>query len=196
MAITGTLGERITQLRIENRMSQKDLADFLYVNQATVSRWERGVRFPDDDLIIKMARRFGADPEVLLHSAPEMPIVILVDDEPLSLEVNVPLMQENAPGCKVYGFPDGRSTLDFAARKRIDVAFLDIDLFRESGLDLAEKLSGICPDINIIFLTGHPEFMKQAFSLHVSGYVLKPMSPEDFLHEMNHLRFPVAGLHS
>ena len=89
MAITGTMGERITQLRIESRMSQKDLADFLYVNQETVSRWERGVRFPDDDLIVKMAKRFGVDPDVLLHPAPEPPIVILVDDEPISLEVNV-----------------------------------------------------------------------------------------------------------
>ena len=194
MAITGTLGERITQLRIESRMSQKDLADFLYVNQATISRWEKGIRFPDDDLIVKMAKRFSVDPDVLLHPAPETPVVILVDDEPISLEVNVPMMQELAPTCEVRGFPDSRSTLDFAAKKRVDVAFLDIDLFRESGLDLARDLAAVCPDVNIIFLTGHPEFMKEAFSLHVSGYVIKPMSPDDFLHEMNHLRFPVAGL--
>lgn len=194
MAITGTMGERITQLRTLSRMSQKDLADFLYVNQATVSRWERGVRFPDDDLIYRMAERFGVDPEILLHPAPEIPIVILVDDEPISLEVNVPMMKESLPGCEVYGFSDSASTLTFAAKKRIDVAFLDIDLFRESGLDLAEKLAAVCPDVNIIFLTGHPEFMKEAFSLHVSGYVLKPMTPEDYLHEMSHLRHPVAGL--
>ncbi len=193
-AITGTLGQRITQLRSKCRMSQKDLADFLYVNQATVSRWEKGIRFPDDDLLIRMAERFGVEPGVLLQPAPEMPVVILVDDEPISLEVNVPMMQELAPDCEVHGFPDSRSALDFAAGKRIDVAFLDIDLFRENGLDLAGKLSAIFPDVNIIFLTGHPEFMKEAFSLHVSGYVLKPMSPDDFLHEMNHLRFPVAGL--
>ncbi len=36
--------------------------------------------------------------------------------------------------------------------------------------------------------------MKEAFSLHASGYILKPMAPEDFLHEINHLRFPVEGL--
>ena len=194
MALTGTMGERITQLRTECRMSQKDLADFLYVNQATVSRWERGVRFPDDDLIVRMAERFGIDPELLLQPAPETPVVILVDDEPISLEVNIPMMQEEMPGCDVFGFPDGAGALAFAAKKRVDVAFLDIDLFRESGIDLARKLSEVCPDVNIIFLTGHPEFMKEAFSLHVSGYVLKPMSPEDFRHEMSHLRFPVAGL--
>ena len=194
MPITGTLGERITVLRIESRMSQKDLADFLYVNQATISRWERGIRFPDDALILKMAKRFGVDPEVLLNPTPEPPVIIHVDDEDISLEMNVQMMQENAPGCRVYGFSDGKSALAFAADNRVDIAFLDVDLFRESGLDLARNLSEIWPNVNIIFLTGHPEFMKDAFNLHVSGYVLKPMIPSDFLHEIAHLRYPVAGL--
>ena len=194
MNLTGTLGDRITALRIESRMSQKDLADFLYVNQATISRWERGVRFPDDDLLVKMAQRFGVDPELLLNPSPAVPVIILVDDEEISLEVNVPMMRELAPGAQVFGFPSSRGALALAAERKIDAAFLDIDLFRESGIDLAEKLSAACPDINIIFLTGHPEFMKEAFSLHASGYILKPMTPDDFLHEINHLRYPVEGL--
>lgn len=194
MTLTGTLGERITALRIESRMSQKDLADFLYVNQATVSRWEKGIRFPDDDLIIKMALRFGVDPAVLLNPSPAVPVVILVDDEEISLELNVPMMRQYLPGAEIRGFSDSRGALAFAAQKHIDAAFLDVDLFRESGLDLAEKLTELYPKINIIFLTGHPEFMKEAFSLHASGYILKPMTPADFAHEINHLRFPAEGL--
>ena len=194
MTLTGTIGEKITQLRIENRMSQKDLADFLYVNQATISRWEKGIRFPDDELIIKMALRFGVDPSVLLGTAPEPPVIILVDDEEISLEINVPLMQELLPGALIRGFATSRTALAFAAEKKVDVAFLDIDLFRESGVDLARSLSALYPSLNIIFLTGHPEFMKDAFELHVSGYILKPMTPADFAHEINHLRFPVEGL--
>lgn len=192
--ISGSLGERITALRIENRMSQKDLADYLYVNQATVSRWEKGIRFPDDDLIVKMAMRFGVEPEVLLNPAPPVPCVILVDDEEISLEVNIPMMQKQLPEADVHGFSDSCGTLAFALQKRIDIAFLDIDLFRESGIDLADRLTQLYPDINIIFLTGHPEFMKEAFALHASGYILKPMTPADFLHEIRHLRYPVNGL--
>ena len=192
--LSGSLGERITALRIENRMSQKDLADFLYVNQATVSRWEKGIRFPDDDLIVKMALRFGVEPEVLLNPAPPVPCVILVDDEEISLEVNVPMMRKHLPDADIHGFSTGRDALDFAAQNRIDIAFLDIDLFRESGLDLADALASLYPNINIIFLTGHPEFMKQAFAIHASGYVLKPMTPADYLLELRHLRHPVDGL--
>ena len=39
-----TIGEMITTLRSKNRMSQKDLADCLYVDQSTVSRWLRRTR--------------------------------------------------------------------------------------------------------------------------------------------------------
>ena len=194
MPVTGTLGERITALRIENRMSQSDLADFLFVNQATISRWEKGIRFPDDDLIVKMAQRFGVDPSVLLAPAPEPPLIILVDDELISLEINIPMMQELFPTSEIRGFSSSNPALALAKERRIDIAFLDIDLFRESGLDLAEKLTALNPQINIIFLTGHPEFMKSAFHMHASGYILKPMAPEDCLHEVKHLRHPVEGL--
>ena len=47
MQLSGSLGDRIASLRAKNRISQKELADYLYVNQGTVSRWEKGIRFPD-----------------------------------------------------------------------------------------------------------------------------------------------------
>ena len=194
MTLTGTIGERITALRIENRMSQKDLADFLYVNQATISRWEKGIRYPDDDLIVKMARRFGVNPSVLLDPMPFVPTVILVDDEEISLEVNIPMMRKYLPDAELRGFSNSRDALEYAEQKKIDAAFLDIDLFLESGLDLAKQLEDLYPNINIVFLTGHPEFMHEAFMMHASGYILKPMMPADFAHEINNLRYPVEGL--
>ena len=191
---SGTIGDRIASLRSKNHMSQKDLADFLYVNQGTVSRWEKGIRFPDDDLIIRMADRFGVDPGELLAPPPMPPVIILVDDEEISLEINVPMMQELIPDAEVYGYSKGSQALALAKDRRIDIAFLDIDLFRESGVELAQKLIALFPEINIIFLTGHPDYMKDAFDMHASGYILKPMSPEDFLQELSHLRYPVDGL--
>ena len=194
MPYSGTLGERITALRNEKRISQKELADSLYVNQATISRWEKGIRFPDDDLIVKMAQLFGVDPDILLAPPYRQPLIILVDDEPISLEINVPMMRDLVPNAEILGFSTGKGALALAAEKQIDIAFLDIDLMWESGIDLADKLNALYPNVNIIFLTGHPEFMKTAFHMHASGYILKPMSPDDFLNEIRHLRFPVEGL--
>ena len=86
--MNSTIGELITTLRSKNRMSQKDLADYLYVNQGTVSRWERGVRFPDTELIEKMATLFGVDASVLIQAPlnrAEKPDILVVDDEPILL---------------------------------------------------------------------------------------------------------------
>ena len=189
-----SIGDRIAALRSKHHMSQKDLADFLYVNQGTVSRWEKGIRFPDDDLIIRMAERFGIDPEELMSPPPAPPVIILVDDEDIALEINIPMMQEHLPDAEIYGFSKGSQAIALAREKHIDIAFLDIELFRENGVDLAQKLIALYPEINIIFLTGHPDFMKDAFDMHASGYILKPMSDEDFLKELSHLRYPVDGL--
>ena len=191
---SASIGDRIAALRNKHHMSQKDLADLLYVNQGTISRWEKGIRYPDDDLIKKMAERFGIDPDELMSPPPAPPVVILVDDEDISLEINIPMMKEHIPDAEIYGFSKGSQAIALAKEKHIDIAFLDIDLFRENGVDLARKLIAQYMEINIIFLIGHPDFMKDAFSMHASGYILKPMSEEDFIRELSHLRYPVDGL--
>ena len=103
MPLSGSLGERIAKLRTENRISQKELADLLYVNQGTVSRWEKGTRFPEEDLIYKMAERFGVDPEVLLSASTERTPVILLVDQEKELAKLVPLMEKLVPEAKIFG---------------------------------------------------------------------------------------------
>ena len=74
------------------------------------------------------------------------------------------------------------------------MAFLDVELYGESGLDLARKLQEVNPRTNIIFLTGHTEYTAEALDLHCSGYLLKPLTPDKIRREIAHLRFPVRGL--
>lgn len=46
-----TLGKFIQQKRKENNLSQKELAKKLYVTESAVSKWERGISYPDITLI-------------------------------------------------------------------------------------------------------------------------------------------------
>jgi len=46
-----TFGGFIKQKRIEKNYSQKDLAEILFVTEGAVSKWERGVSYPDITLI-------------------------------------------------------------------------------------------------------------------------------------------------
>ena len=195
MPLSGSLGERIAKLRTENRISQKELADLLYVNQGTVSRWEKGTRFPEEDLIYKMAERFGVDPNVLLSASTESTPVILMIDKEKELATLVPLMEKLVPQAKVFGVSSVKKVVQLAKDHYVRIAFLETEIGQEGGgLLLAEGLMRLVPEINIIFLTESPAYMAKAFRMHASGYILKPAEEDDILHEVRHLRYPVKAL--
>ena len=195
MPLSGSLGERIAKLRTENRISQKELADLLYVNQGTVSRWEKGTRFPEEDLIYKMAERFGVDPNVLLSASVERTPVILIVDREKELQKLVPLMEKLVPEAKVFGVSSVKKAVLLTKDQYVRIAFLETEIGQEEGgLLLAEGLMRLVPEINIIFLTESPAYMAKAFRMHASGYILKPAEEEDIQHEVRHLRYPVKAL--
>ena len=47
----------VTELRKEKNLTQKDLAEKLYVSDKTVSKWERGLSMPNVVLLIPIADR-------------------------------------------------------------------------------------------------------------------------------------------
>ena len=62
-----TIGKFIAVLRKANGMTQKDLADRLFVSDKTVSRWERDECDPDLSLIPAIAELFGITADELLR---------------------------------------------------------------------------------------------------------------------------------
>jgi len=61
-----------------------------------------------------------------------------------------------------------------------------------NGLELAKKLIEAQSDINIIFSTGHNEYALDAFSVHASDYLLKPVTAKAITESLEHLRTPVV----
>lgn len=114
--------------------------------------------------------------------------MIAVDDERLMLRQLEKAILRAAPQAKVNSFLSPFEALEFAENISIDVAFLDIRMGGMSGLELAKKLKEIQGDINIVFVTGYDEYATEAFSLHASGYLLKPADPDKVKEELEHLR--------
>lgn len=52
-------GNKISQLRKQHNMTQKDLAELLSVTDKAVSKWERGINFPDLMTLEKIAEVFN-----------------------------------------------------------------------------------------------------------------------------------------
>ena len=59
-------GKKIAELRKEKELTQKELAKELHVTDKAVSKWERGVNFPDLGLIEKLAEALDSTPSILL----------------------------------------------------------------------------------------------------------------------------------
>lgn len=60
------IGELIRKLRIENHLTQKQLAERIGVTDKAVSKWERGNGCPDISLLTELSKVFGVELQTLL----------------------------------------------------------------------------------------------------------------------------------
>lgn len=61
-------GEKLKQLRLENNITQKELADFLGVTPKAVSFYELNQREPSMDVVVKIAQKFNVPTDYLLDN--------------------------------------------------------------------------------------------------------------------------------
>lgn len=58
--------EKLKELRSKNELTQIELAEILSIHSMTISRWERGIAFPDARAVIKLAMLFSISTDELL----------------------------------------------------------------------------------------------------------------------------------
>lgn len=114
--------------------------------------------------------------------------VILVDDEPLSLNL-FKIECGNMPGFDVVGFFDNPAeALEYARTNPVDFALLDIDMPEMSGIELARRLRMQRPGMVIIFVTAHPEYAADAIHAKADFVVFKPYERDDILDALERAR--------
>ncbi len=118
--------------------------------------------------------------------------IIAVDDERHALWMLERAIADAAPEARLRCFDAATDALAYARENKVDVAFVDIEMAEMGGLALAKHLKDTSGDTNIIFVTGFSHYMEDAFQMHASGYVLKPIQPERVARELQDLRKPVA----
>lgn len=118
--------------------------------------------------------------------------ILAVDDEKIALMGLVASIEKAAPDAEIHGFRSASEALAHMEASPCDVAFLDIEMKGMNGVELAERLKAVNPDVNIIFSTGFGSYRDAAFDLHASGYLIKPITAERVQHELDNLRRPVA----
>jgi DNA-binding LytR/AlgR family response regulator len=103
---------------------------------------------------------------------------LLVDDEPLALEV-LQSHISNCNGLEVAGrCKNALEAIDILHRKPVDLIFLDIKMPKLLGTELLKSLSS---PPKVIFVTAYREFAMDGYELDAIDYLLKPVSFERFL---------------
>ena len=101
------------------------------------------------------------------------PRILLADDHKLMAEALQHLLQADFD--VVGTVSDGRALIKAAAELKPELVIVDIGMPLLNGLDAADQLKALHPDIKIIFLTQNrePRIAVEAFRRKASGYLLK-----------------------
>ncbi|MBO6229496.1 MAG: response regulator [Ruminiclostridium sp.] len=112
--------------------------------------------------------------------------VMCVDDAPLVLDQTVSLCGEIDGIAEAKGFTNCGAALEYIGKNTVDIAVLDINMPDMNGIELAVRIKDKSPDTSIIFLTAYSEYAVEAFRLHASGYIMKPIDKETLAAEIKY----------
>ena len=129
-------------------------------------------------------------PEVTTTAVTDITDVSAVSGGTLLSDGGLPILEEVMPNATVTGFTDTAEAIDYAKSNRVALAFLDIELRNTSGLDLCRELLKINPRTNVVYLTAYSEYALDAWSTGASGFMLKPITPDDVREQLQNLRYP------
>lgn len=108
--------------------------------------------------------------------------VIIVDDEPLALDVMETYIEKLPSLELVARCENAIQAFDILSKEEVDIMFLDIQMPQLTGIDFLKSLSN--PPL-VIFTTAYPNYAIEGYELNVIDYLLKPISFERFMKAVN-----------
>lgn len=103
-----------------------------------------------------------------------IPTAVLAEDEPLLADELIDHLGALWPALKVVArVTDGAAAINAVDQFRPTVAFLDIQMPRLTGLDVARQIAGRC---HVAFITAFDHHAIEAFEAGAIDYVLKPFT--------------------
>lgn len=117
--------------------------------------------------------------------------IILVDDEEEVRRSIIKKVEWMRLGFEVVGDAgNGEEALELALELNPDLVLTDIRMPFMDGLELGRRLRAILPSVKIIIFSGFDDFeyAKQAISIHVVEYILKPVNAEELSEILTRVR--------
>jgi NtrC-family two-component system response regulator AlgB len=121
--------------------------------------------------------------------AEPIPLHVLVIDDERNIRQTLAICLEGF-GCKVEQVATGAAALDAVRRNAFDLAFCDLKLAGESGLDLLPRLLGERPGLDVVIITAYAtvDTAVEAMRRGAKDYLPKPFTPPQILHLVERAR--------
>ena len=113
--------------------------------------------------------------------------VLCVDDEKLILRQIADLCRKIPEISETQSFDRAGKALSWLGDHPCDLALLDISLPDMNGIALAKRIQELRPGTDIVFVTGHPQYAADSWSVHPKGYLLKPITKKDLQEELDYI---------
>lgn len=114
--------------------------------------------------------------------------ILLVDDEALARNELKYLLKQCEGVASIMEVSTVQEALEILLTTTIDLAFLDIQLTNESGLELADKIKQMPHPPFVVFATAYDEYAIEAFEKNARDYILKPFELERVQEAVNRVR--------
>ncbi len=114
--------------------------------------------------------------------------VILVDDEPIALEVLGAILSTYEDIDILRSYTDPIVALKELKELQPDVIFLDIEMGATNGLEMAQLFLECQNSVEIVFITAYSQYAVDAFDVNAMDYLLKPIQEKRFYKTIERLR--------
>ena len=113
--------------------------------------------------------------------------VVLADDHAVVRKGMREFLEEDASIRVVGEANDGEEAVALIAREQPDIALLDIQMPRLSGLDAARRVRKESPQVRVLMLTAYEDepYIMAALQAGVNGYLLKTASSDELVHAVH-----------
>ncbi|WP_163528378.1 LytR/AlgR family response regulator transcription factor [Halobacillus ihumii] len=119
--------------------------------------------------------------------------VVVVDDERFSREELIFLLEKH-PSIEVIGEADsGEAALMKTIQLQPDVLFLDVEMPKMDGMEVAQSVQELKKVPVIVFATAYSHFAAEAFRHEAVDYLLKPFDEDQFSETIERLKKRLFG---
>ena len=112
--------------------------------------------------------------------------IICVDDEKQTVMRTAEVCSRLEHVDEAISFTNAKEALEYFDEHNVDIAILDIVMPQMTGIKLAALIKEKSPQTAIIFLTTFPQYAMDAFTVHATGYMLKPLDEKKLLEEIRY----------